>query len=58
MFKDTVRFMSSGLSGLVDNLSEIKDNKFLDKKSINELIKTSLIPIHFVMVILMNLLYC
>ena len=31
--------MGSSLSGLVDNLSEIKDNKCLDEKSINELIK-------------------
>ena len=30
-FIDTFRFMRSGLSGLVDNLSEIKDNKCLMK---------------------------
>ena len=31
--------MRSSLSGLVDNLSEIKDNKCLDKKLINELVR-------------------
>ena len=31
--------MRCSLSGLVDNLTEIKDNKCLDKKIINELIK-------------------
>ena len=30
--------MCSSLSALVDNLSEIKDHKKIDKKSINELI--------------------
>ena len=32
--------MRCTLSGLVDNMPEIKDNKCLDKKLINELIKT------------------
>ena len=38
-FIDTFTFMRCSSSGLVDNLSEIKDNKRLDKKLINELIK-------------------
>ena len=34
-FIDTFRFMRSGLSGLVDNLSEIKDcKKCIEKKNI------------------------
>ena len=36
---DTYRFMHSGLSNLVDNLTEIKDNKCLDEKTIEDLIK-------------------
>ena len=35
-FIDTLRFMRCSLSGLVDNLSEIKDNKCLDKEIINK----------------------
>ena len=38
-FIDTFIDMRSSLSALIDNLSEIKDNKSLDEKSINELIK-------------------
>ena len=39
-FIDTYRFMHSGLSNLVDNLTEIKDNKkCLDEKTIEDLIK-------------------
>ena len=52
---DTFRFMRSSLSGLVDNLSEIKDNKCLDEKTMKDLIKNSLTLKDFAKVILINL---
>ena len=38
-FIDTCKFMRSSLSSHVDNLPQNKDNKFLDEKTIEDLVK-------------------